>query len=920
MDIKNFVERWRNHGDENSDTATFWLEFLKTVCGVEEPGEVIKFQKRTEFGNTGFIDCYIPLTKVLIEQKGLKIDLNKKYPQSDGSLLTPFEQAVRYYGKLFYDEIPRWIIVCNFKEFHIHDMKKADPPEIILLENLEDEIEKFSFMVNINAKAPKEIREEKISQKAGKLVEKLKDSLNSRYKNPENDEDVNKKNERDLTVFCVRTVFLLYAEDSGLFERHQFHDYLVKYKNAPRTALIGLFDVLAREEKDRSPYISDDLKNFPYVDGGLFGKKDKNCVVTQDIEIPQLDGEPIELIINEMSEGFNWSDIKPPIFGAIFERVLGGERDAGGMHYTTLDNIHKVIDPLFLDDLNAELDNIFAISNKREKTQSLIEFQNKLASLRFLDPACGSGNFLTESFISLRKMENKILNELHNLNPLIDFEIKVSIFQFYGIEANDFAVAVARTALWISEHQMLKEAEDFTKKAPLPLKEYDNIKEGSAMDKLEGLGWKLPGWNIPHENMLYIMGNPPFIGYSQQNEGQKSDVRNLIGSGKVDYVACWFAVASEYLQDKNTKAAFVATNSITQGEQVSAIFRNLHKRFGIEIDFAYQSFAWDSELKDMKAHVHCVIIGFSTNPPKLRKLYSTPDDFKLVENINFYLKPAPNFFVEARKDPICDVPPMILGNIPRDGGNLILTLEERDEIIKANPTAEKFIRPFIGAEDFIRRKPRYCFWLVDVNIEDIKKYPKVWDRVKRVKKFRLASTREATKRLAAFPSLFSEIRQPTQNYIVVPRHSSENRDYIPFGFMSHDVIAGDAVSIIPNANLYHFGVLTSRVHMAWTRATAGRIKSDYRYSNTIVYNNFVWPSPNKKQRAKIEATAQKILDVRAKYPENSFAGLYDSLIMPPDLLKAHRENDSAVCQAYGFDRNISEEEIVEKLFEMLSMK
>ncbi|MBQ7560081.1 MAG: N-6 DNA methylase [Synergistaceae bacterium] len=909
--MKNFIERWKNKGDEKSDTQKFWLEFLHDVLGVENPSPVIEFEKRVKIEHKNFIDAYLPSTRVLIEQKSFDVDLDKPAKQSDDEILTPFEQAKRYSDWLPDSEHARWIITCNFQEFHVHDMDSFDlnaPPEIIRLENLEEEARKFQILIEPKAINPKEIREEKISIEGGKLVKKLKESLKPRYRHFD-DEEILKRQHRDLTIFCVRIVFLLYAEDSGLLKKNQFYDYLKPREIWARCALIKLFDVLRTKEEERDFYLENDLRKFPYVDGGLFA--DKN------VEIPLLDGEPIKIILDDMSQGFDWSGINPPIFGAIFERVLDdSERETGGMHYTTVENIHKVIDPLFLDELNAELENIFAIPNNRTRTQSLIKFQNKLGSLKFLDPACGSGNFLTESFKSLRKLENRILSELSKQKDLKEkLEIKVSISQFYGIEVNDFAVAIARTALWIVDNQMWKETQEIRKEDPLPLKEYDNIKEGSAMDNLEGLAWGLPGWKINHDDMLYIMGNPPFLGYSQQNPGQKEDVRKLLGSGKVDYVACWFAIASEYLQDKKTKAAFVATNSITQGEQVAAIFKPLHERWGIEIDFAHQSFVWDSELRDIMAHVHCVVIGFSTNPPKLRKLY-TPEGLKLVENINFYLKPAPNFFIEARREPICpDAPFMRRGSQPTDGGNLILTLEEKNELLKKNPQAEKFIRPFMMGVDFIHRKPRYCLWLVNANPDDIKKSPLVMKRIKAVKIFRLASKKEATKRKAETPTRFDEIVEMTSNYIAIPEVSGE-RQYIPIDWLNVSVIPGNKLRIIPNVTLYHFGVLTSHVHMAWMRFVGGRLGMSYDYSIKIVYNNFMWPSVNEKQRAKIETTAKKILDARALYPESSFASLYNDELMPAELRKAHKENDAAVCEAYGWDKNISEEEIVIELMKM----
>ncbi len=909
--ISDFVERWRGRGEEKSEMQKFWLDFLESVCGVQNSLEVIEFEKKVKDkdNRTKRIDAFIPSTQVLIEQKSLNVDLTKKIPQSDGELLTPFEQAKRYYGGLPHFENPRWIIISNFKEFHIHDMNTPEAePDIILLENLEKEQRKFSFLADPKGITPQGVREEEISIEAGVLVQKLKNSLKPRYKKPEDEKALKKQNE-SLTAFCVRIVFLLYAEDSGLFEKNQFYNYMVKHNDSARDALINLFKVLSQKTEERDFYTAEDLKKFPYVNGGLF--EDKN------IEIPQINGEPLEIILREMSAGFDWSKISPTIFGAIFESVLDpDEQRRGGMHYTSVENIHKVIDPLFLDELDEELKNILVFSKGNAKIKRLLEFQEKLSKLRFLDPACGSGNFLTESFKSLRKLENKIIRELSQTKNFNDIKIRVSISQFHGIEANYFAVAVARTALWIANNQMLNEADKFVNKKHLPLEDYDHIKYGSAMEKLEGIAWGLPGWKIYHEDMLYIMGNPPFLGYSQQDKGQKEDVEKLLGSKKVDYVACWFAVASEYLQDKKTKAAFVATNSITQGEQVAAVFKPLHEHWGIEIEFAYQSFVWSNEMQDedKKAHVHVVVIGFSTNPPKFRKLY-TPEGLKLVENINFYLKPAPNFFIEARKDPICDVPLMITGNRPADGGHLIIdSQEEYEDFIKREPKAKKFIKRFIGSNEFINNIPRYCLWLVDATPEELSEMPLVMKRIKLCKKDRLRGAPDRQK-LADTPELFREQMNP-KNYIAVPLTTSENREYVPMAFMDSDTISSNAVCIIPDATLYHFGVLTSRVHMAWMRATAGRLKSDYRYSNTVVYNNFVWPSASENQKSKIELTAQKILDARAKYPEKSFADLYSSLSDYEELLNAHKENDAAVCEAYGFDKDISEEEIVSELMRL----
>ena len=794
------------------------------------------------------------------------------------------------------------------------------PPKVIFLENLEKEYKKFLFIADPKGTTPKDIEEEEISIEAGKLVKELKQSLEKAYCKEDKEkasDDILEKRRESLTVLCVRIVFLLYAEDSELFGKRQFHDYLNARKIMAREALKELFEVLNQEYEKRDPYINQDLKNFPYVNGGLFEKK--------NIIIPDIDEEILNIILDKMSKGFDWSGINTAIFGSIFESVINDyDRQHGGMHYTSKKNIHKLIDPLFLDDLNSEFENISANYHGQALTENLIKFQNKLASLKFLDPACGSGNFLTESFISLREIENKILRVLKNSGNKT--EIKVSIFQFYGIDADEFAVAVAQTALYIADNQMLNAAADIVKENPLPLKKYHNIRYASAMDKIKKDETWGPGWEINHDNMLYYMGNPPFLGYSMQSPGQKADLKKLFGTAKIDYVACWFGLAAQYMKtEKNVRAAFVATNSITQGEQVAPIFKTIEKENPIEIDFAHQSFIWDNEMtdEDKKAHVHCVIIGFSAkgqSKPGLKKLY-TSEGLKLVENINFYLKPGPNYFIEARKDPICkDAPKMRGGNRPADGGHLLInSQEEYEEFIKKEPQAKKFIKRFMMASEFINKIPRYCLWLVDAKPNELSKMPLVMERIKLCKEDRLKGAPDRQK-LADTAWLFRETFN-FERFIAIPFISSEKRKYIPIGYLDDTVIPGDGgLQIIPNATLYHFGVLTSRVHMAWMRATAGRLKSDYRYSNTVVYNNFIWPCANEKQKSKIEKTAQKILDARDLYPESSFADLYNDDLMPVELNKAHKENDAAVCEAYGWPKDISENDIAAELFALYSKK
>ena len=750
-----------------------------------------------------------------------------------------------------------------------------------------------------------------ISLKAGELVGKLYDLILKQYKNPDSPDTL-----KSLNKLCVRLVFCLYAESAGIFGKHQmFHDYLKKFPVSEiRSKLIELFKILDTKPENRDAYLDEDLLAFPYVNGGLFAD--------ENIEIPRFTEEIVHLLLHNASEDFDWSDISPTIFGAVFESTLNPEtRRSGGMHYTSIENIHKVIDPLFLDDLKAEFKNILEIKVNKTRFARLEEFRNKLASLTFLDPACGSGNFLTETYISLRQLENEILKAIHGGQMLLNMDdlIKVHIHQFYGIEINDFAVTVAKTALWIAESQMMKETEEIidTNLDFLPLKSYTNIVEGNSLR----IDWESV---VPKEKLSYIMGNPPFVGYSLQNKEQKNDILSIYvdekgkpykTAGKIDYVAGWYFKATKLMQNTAIQTAFVSTNSITQGEQVASVWKPLFDRFGIHIDFAHRTFRWDSEAS-LKAHVHCVIIGFSVIKNKADKKLFDSDNFRIAKNISPYLVDSPNIFIEGRKKTLSDIPEMVYGNKPTDGGLLFLTPDEKDSIIKKEPKIEKYIKRIYGASEFINNKLRYCIWLVNASPADIRNSKFLSERVAAVKEFRLNSTKEATKRSAETSTLFQEIRQPNTTYILIPRHSSENRRYIPFGFVKPDIIVNDAVQIIPNATLYHFGVLTSNVHMAWTRTVCGRLKSDYRYSKDIVYNNFPFPNPTPKQQARIELTAQAILDARAKYPDCSLADLYDELTMPPELRKAHQANDFAVMSAYGFDRKITESECVAELMKM----
>ena len=885
---KAFIEYWTGRGDEKQETQRFWIDLLRNVYGIAEPEKAIEFEYPVKLEHVSFIDGYIRETRVLIEQKGADIDLRRGYKQSDGSMLTPYQQARRYAGYLPHDMNPRWIVVCNFREFHIHDMNRPnDEPEVVALADLEKEYHRLNFLVDTGDENIK--KEMEISLQAGEIVGTLYDALLKQYKDPESPDTL-----KSLNALCVRLVFCLYAEDAEIFGGHgKFHDYMLRHQNDARRALIDLFQVLDTKPEDRDPYMDDDLAAFPYVNGGLFA--DENII------IPRLDETIVDLLLHRASSDFDWSSISPTIFGAVFESTLNPEtRRSGGMHYTSIENIHKVIDPLFLDDLKAELAEIQSITVETTRKRRLKDYQHKLAGLKFLDPACGSGNFLTETYISLRKLENEALRSLSDQIMLGDVTnpIQVSIGQFYGIEINDFAVTVAKTALWIAESQMMKETEDIMHMSLdfLPLKSYANIVEGNALR----MDWESV---VPKQELNYIMGNPPFVGARMMSPEQKDDLNSVFpgwkNAGNLDYVSCWYKNAADLMDGTAVRSALVSTNSVTQGESVANLWKPLFEA-GIHIDFAHRTFRWDSEAK-MKAHVHCVIVGFSVAPNSKPKVIFTSDRPQIAENINGYLLDADNVFVESRNKPICDVPEIGIGNKPIDGGNYLFTEEEMQEFVEKEPASKKWFKPWYGSQEFINRKPRYCLWVGDCPKNELRKMPECMKRVNAVWQLRLESKSAGTRKLADTPTRFHVENMPKGTYIVIPEVSSERRKYVPMGFMSPDILCSNLVKIIPNATLYHFGILTSNVHMAWMRAVCGRLKSDYRYSKDVVYNNFPWPTPTDEQKAKIKETAQAILDARALYPDSSLADLYDETTMPPELRKAHQQNDKAVMRAYGFD-------------------
>ena len=904
---KAFAARWEGKGYEKGQSQQFWMDLLQSVYGVSNITEFISFEDQVHLDHTSFIDGYIESTHVMIEQKSIGKDLRKGIKQSDGQILNPFQQAKRYSAELPYSKRPRWIITCNFAEFLVYDMEKPNgEPEQIFLKDLEKDYYRLQFIVKSGSENLK--REMEISLKAGELVGKLYDAILKQYKNPKDPHTL-----RSLNMLCVRLVFCLYAEDAGIFGQHEmFGQYLVKFPvNEVRQKLIELFRVLDTKTEDRDPYMDDDLAAFPYVNGGLFAD--------ENIEIPRFTEEIVDLLIHHASEGFDWSEISPTIFGAVFESTLNPEtRRSGGMHYTSIENIHKVIDPLFLDELRAELAEISEIKVRKTRNQKLEAFRDKLSGLVFLDPACGSGNFLTETYLSLRRLENESIAIQYNDQIMfgdVQNPVKVSIGQFYGIEINDFAVAVARTALWIAEAQMLHETEKIIKQNIefLPLKSYPNITEGNALR----LDWENV---VPKDRLTYIMGNPPFVGFKFATKEQKDDMA-FVFKGKIkpallDFVCGWYEKAANYIQGTRIEVAFVSTNSVSQGQMAGDLWSYLIKQYGVNINFAYTSFVWKSEAVDT-ANVHVVIIGFASFNRSEKAIFSSGSfsSFSKVSNICPYLIDSENILITSRKEPISSVPIIMMGNQAMDGGNLIIEAKEYDDFIKKEPKAIPYIKRYMMGNEFINNKKRYCLWLVDCPPTELRKMPLVYDRVQKVRQMRLASNDSGARKKADTPMLFREQRNP-DCCIVIPITSSQNRRYIPIDYLDKNTIIGNTLFIIEYANLFHFGVLTSNVHMAWMRTVGARMKSDYRYSKDIVYNNFPWCDPTPEQKTKIEQTAQAILDARAKYPDSSLADLYDETTMPPELRKAHQQNDQAVMQAYGFSLKMTESECVAELMRM----
>ena len=908
---KKFINDWKNRGREKQDSQSFWLALLHNVLDVEKPENFIHFEEKVHLEHDSFIDAYIDQTHVMIEQKGSNKDLDKPIRQSDKTSLTPFQQAQRYSAGLPYSKRPRWIVTCNFKEFRVYDMEHPNSePDKIELKNLENEYYRLDFLVD---KSNQNLEKEKqVSIEAGELVGQIYDELLKQYKDPDSE-----FSQKSINQLCVRIVFCLYAEDAGIFgRRNMFHDYLKDFDaHHFRSALINLFKVLDTKVENRDPYLADDepvLAEFPYVNGGMFSD--------EKIEIPSFTDELRDLLLNKASNEFDWSEISPTIFGAVFESTLNPEtRRQGGMHYTSVENIHKVIDPLFLDDLKDEFNEIKKTKQPATLKKKAKAFQDKIANLTFFDPACGSGNFLTETYLQLRKLENEAIKLIYGDNVQLDVGqqiVEVTIQNFYGIEINDFAVSVAKTALWIAESQMLEETKEivYANWDFLPLKTYSHIHEGNALTM---------DWNVvlPNYACHYIMGNPPFIGYKFLTVSQKNDLIKLLGKIRsVDYIIGWYYKSLDYIQNTSIECGLVSTNSITQGSAIQNFWKPLIQNFDFEIDFGYRTFVWTNEAKN-KAAVHVVIIGFSFRGRKDKYIF---EGRKLIKTnkITPYLTEGQFTAIERRSRPICPVPKMTKGAQLIDGGNFILNDKEKKELEK-DSSYKEYIYQYLNADKFLNTnlndKKTYCLYLKNCSLNAIRNNKIIYRKVKQVQIFRNTSKAHTTNVLSDKPSQYFQSQVPNGPSIVLPVVSSQNRKYIPMDFMPRGVVYTNALFFIDNSSIYDFGILESNIHMSWMRKIAGRLKSDYRYSNTLVYNNFPWPSPTNEQKEKIKNTAQEILDARALYPKDSLADLYDPLTMPPELLKAHQNNDRAVMEAYGLPvKTTTESDAVTFLFNLYS--
>lgn len=948
--IKQFVNKWNRECSEKQEARDYWAELIEILLGVnhgreycewEKPVKLIVNKKGKPSTSTKSIDVYLQPSMCVVEHKSSSVSLDDKLSHGDTEL-TAYEQAKLYYDNLNQQEQGRYTITCNFKEIRVYDNNaKIDAPQIIKLTELP---RRWRYLRGIvrgeNYDRKQQDEEQDASAKtASKVVKELYSLLKSQYKKAELTSEVY----HQLNVFCVRVVFCLYADDSGVFDNEQFKTFLQKFPASDlQEKFKWLFDTL-NKKTGRAEELDQVIKEFDYVNGGLFA---------QQVEIPRISEKVRKKILDSMDglvmpgkdrKPFRWGQISPTNFGCIFESTLDPQtRHDNGMHYTTPANIHRVIDPLFLDELTYELECILSSptetkSDQEKRYNALREFQSKLLSMRFLDPACGSGNFLTETYKSIKRLEMRAIAELpYYGDPFLLREpdgtylkspCKVSIAQFFGIEINDFASQVALAALWISECQMVEEQEEMFNIAikALPLQTNTNITRADALT----IDWKDV---FKPKELNYIIGNPPFEGSKKLSDEQKHSVKVAMSTkdangksiwnkfGTMDFVCAWYAKAAEYMKNtatakKKFQTAFVSTNSIAQGEQVSLLWKPLVEHYNIAIQFAWRSFVWENSSKDGAA-VHCVIIAFRKKKQKedVCRIFSEGNDVIECKQINSYLLPAEHLFIENRTTPLADVPVIGIGNKPIDDGNYLFTEEEKDEFITEEPKSKQFFKPWYGADEFLKGTKRYCLWLGDCTPAELDAMPLCKKRVLNVIEYRKKSESKPTRELALKPRRFHVENMPKADFLIIPKVSSENRMYIPMGIMSPDNLCSDLVFVMPDSSLYHFGVLQSRIHMAWVKIVCGRMKSDFRYSGKVVYNNFPWPHPTDDQIKDISEKAQSILDVRnnESNKDSSLAQLYKISCMPDDLVDAHKANDKAVFKAYeylGLKDSMTDEEI-----------
>lgn len=888
-----FTNEWKNEEQEHAEAKSFWDDFFK-VFGISRR-RIATFEQSVKKINKkqGFIDLFWSGV-LLVEHKSKGKDLDKAY-----------DQALGYFHGLKEHELPRYVLVSDFENFRLFDLDENTKHEFTIHEFINN-IHLFGFIAGYEQRTYKD--EDPVNIKAAELMGNLHDKLKAvGYTG------------HDLEVYLVRLLFCLFAEDTGIFEKNLFQEYIELHTKEDGSDLAmhiaQLFQIFDTPKDKRLANIDESQNQFPYVNGLLF---------TENLRFAAFDSSMRDILLKACR--LDWGGISPAIFGSMFQAAMDSqERRNLGAHFTSEKNIQKLIRPLFLDDLYEEFE-------KTDSQPKLLEFQQKLASLKFFDPACGSGNFLIITYRELRNLEIKVLEKLlfekqgirrevmADSGIKIDLLIKVNVDQFYGIEIDDFASQIAQVGMWLIDHQMnLKVSEIFGQYfVRLPLKQSATIVHGNSLR----IDWETV---VPKSELNYILGNPPFIGkhlrIKQQNEDMDYIFKSVKGYKNLDYVSAWHYKSAIYIQNTNIEVAFVSTNSITQGEQVGVLWNELINKLKVKITFAHRTFKWNNEAKG-KANVYVIITGFSVNKNNLNRLFeyqsptSEPIEIK-VKNINPYLVDANNLIILKRSKPLMNVPKIMYGNKIVDGGNYLFNDDEMNSFIKNEPKSKSYFRPILSGKEFLNGKNRWCLYLADISPKDLKSMPLVLERVNNVKEYRLLSTKAATRNSAAFPTVFAEPRQPKTNFIIIPRTTSENRFYIPFAFFTPNYLVNDSCIAIPNADFYLFGMITSKMHMAWVKYTCGRLKSDYRYSNTLVYNNYPFPKePSDKNRQKVEKAAQKVLDVRAEFPESSLADLYDPLAMPPKLVKAHQVLDKAVDLCYRPQAFVSERNRIEFLFDL----